>query len=320
MTVNRIITEAGKSIDADTGVFNKFDNAESVSDASSAVSEFILDWSTKNGIQKRVEKIQEPLASEIISLGERAFDEATNPILSFLKVYLREHDMTEDQFITLNNLWAHNIIGRNEMNNTGSGSPEQHCVIFNHTLWSQRPDDIEFIVRSYLWLGRISNLERYIDFKLILGESVGLNEKTFKHKDRNGRFDFKNKSLAIDAVNNGAVNPTKNGSDVIDCIYYELLVGVSKDDKFARRIRNAIIFVDCDEFGTVRMASDVERGLTALSEIAPKADEDGESVKDRANQTDATEESVNALFKDGEMTKDDFLKIYKVAGVKGWLK
>lgn len=320
MIVNRIITEASKSPAPEKVDYaDRFSRAKSASSESSTASRFIRDWSTENGIQARVKKIQKPLASEIISLGERAFDEVTNPILSFLKVYLRERDMTEDQFITLNNLWAHGIIGRKELNKTSGGSPEQHCVIFNQTLWSQSPDDVEFIVRTYLWLGRISNLERYIDFKRLLGESVGLNEKTFKHQDRNGRFDFKKKSLAIDAGQKGPAKPA-SGSDVGECINYEFAAGVSKDAEFARRIRDAIIFVDGDENGAVRMANEIERGLTLLSEVAPKDGEDGESVMDKANKTDATEESVNALFKDGEMTKDDFLKIYKVAGVKGWLK
>lgn len=320
MIVNRIITEASKTpAPATTDYADRLSSAKSASAESTTASKFIRDWSTENGIQARVKKIQKPFASEILSLGERAFDETTNPILSFLKVYLREHDMTEDQFITLNNLWAHGIIGRKEMSNISSGSPEQHCVIFNQTLWLQSPDDIEFIVRTYLWLGKISNLERYVDFKRFLGESVGLNEKTFEHKDRNGMFDFKKKSLAIDASQKGLAKPA-SGSGVGEYINYEFAAGVSKDAEFARRIRDVIIFVDGDENGTVRMANEIEKGLTLLSEVAPKDDEDGESVQDKANKTDATEDSVNALFKNGEMTKDDFLKIYKVAGVKGWLK
>lgn len=322
MIVNRVITEASKAPASDGAYYaDRFSRAKSASAESSAASKFIRDWSTENGIQARVKKIQKPLASEIISLGERAFDEVTNPILSFLKVYLREHDMTEDQFITLNNLWAHNIIGRKEMNKTGSGSPEQHCVIFNQTLWSQSPEDIEFIVRAYLWLGRIGNLERYIDFKKFLGESVELDEKTLEHKDRNGRFDFKKRSLAVDADQNGnGPSETYAGSGVDDCVNRAFAAGVSKDAELARRIRDAVIFVDGNEQGTVRRANEVEKGLTLLSEIAPMGDDAGESVTDLANRTDATEGSVNALFKSGEMTKDDFLKIYKVAAVKGWLK
>lgn len=272
----------------------EFSNAKSTEREEAVVNRFIRQWSIDKNIDANVKKISEPLKDEMMSLREKAFDPITNPILTFLENYLSGNQMTSDQFIVLNNMWSDKTIGRQELI---ARTPDD-CILQNSNLWGKPLNDISFIVKTYLWLSDIGNIKRYVDFKK-LAKSLTAHAKA-------------NKESSSTLLTVLSTNFTLGGDRKAE---------IPETDATAKYIRDVIIFVNPNDVGgQIQNTETIEKNLIILSEISPTGITAEDSVKAQANQEDVTVDEIKGMFKSGEMTKKDFLKIYKFAEMQGWIR
>lgn len=268
----------------------KFKRAGSVSQQENIVKRFIRQWAEKSGIGAKIKKIQEPLVAEMMSLQANAFDELTNPILSFLNVFLKDNSMSSDQFVVLNNMWSHRTISNKHLT---MNSPTD-CIIYNADLWKKPLNDIEFITQSYLWLSSIRNITRYASIENI------------------------QKFVAGQLVQSNTVVPLEIVNDVLDSLSKTTQKMVKTDDATAVMIRNAIIFDDANEIGTVKSAEAIQHGLELLESIGTDRVRDlDDDVDDMENVSD---DDIADILKNGKLDRNNFLKIYKFAKGKGWTR
>lgn len=148
--------------------------------------------------KEQIEKIKAPLKRELMGMGERAFQEETNPILAFLPQYfsLSPAEFTEEDFKKLLSLWSNGIIDDKDLRKK---SPADH-IIYNDNLYKM--NQIEFIVQAYEWLSNKKNVSYYIDLnnpnagelednlKRICGDLVRDTLGRFKHKNTNAFRDL----------------------------------------------------------------------------------------------------------------------------------
>ena len=270
-----------------------FSKAGSVSRQRTIVKRYIREWSKSASIDARVKKIQGPLVDEMMSLQDSAFNEETNPILLFLKTYLRSNELTPDQFKELNNLWSDRVVTNEQLR---AASAQDH-IIMNQNLWKKPLTDIEFIVQSYNWLSKMNNIKRYASIE---GLTQALRKSKLAAAESSARLDsgivpdgfFKNFTFA-DADR------------------------LRDDDGTAAMIRNAIVFVDGNPSGDIKSASDIERGLMALERIG-KDSAEKDTLRDRTVDVKVSNDDISKMMSSGELSRDDFLKIYKYAEMRGW--
>lgn len=272
----------------------EFSKAKSVEREEAVVKRFIRQWSLDKNIDSNVKRISEPLTREMLSLREKAFDPLTNPVLTFLENYLSTSQMTPDQFIVLNNMWSDGTIGRQELL---LKTPDE-CILQNSYLWKKPLNDIPFIVKTYLWLSDISNIKRYVNLKTL---AKGLSA----YMASNGKTSSMLTTLNVNFT-------TGEGGKLPE---------IPETKATAEYIRDVVVFVDSkNPSGDVNEAKTIEENLTILSELSPTGISDEDILKAQANQEDVTVEEIQGMFKSGNMTKKDFLKIYKFAQMQGWLK
>lgn len=270
-----------------------FSKAGSVSQQETIVKRYIREWSKAAGIDAQVKKIQEPLVDEMMSLQASAFDGETNPILLFLETYLRNNELTPDQFKELNNLWSDRVITNEQLH---AASAKDH-IILNQNLWKKPLTDIEFIVQSYNWLSKINNIKRYVTIADLIDAL------------RKSKFDAAESSVQF-------------GSGLVPDGFFQNFTfadadKLKDDNSTAVMIRNAIVFVVGDPSGDIKSAADIEKGLMALERIG-KDSAKKDTLNDQTVDVKVSNDDISKMMSSGELSRDDFLKIYKYAKMRGW--
>lgn len=272
-----------------------FNRAGSVSQQESIVKRFIREWSKAYRIDAKVKKIQAQLVDEMMTLGASSFDQITNPILTFLSTYLKSNELTPDQFIELNNMWANKVISSAQLQ---AESPQEH-ILLNHNLWKKPLTDISFIVRSYNWLSNEGNIKRYVSFDRLKKALQGFIRDNKLH-NAEGAVQF--------------------GQGLVPQGFFKNFIFVDSDSVniTAEMLRNAIVFVDGkNPAGDINSAIDIERWLTMLENVG-KDDNQKDTLKDRVVDVKVSDKDIDDMMKGGTLSEDDFLKIYKYAERRGW--
>lgn len=112
-----------------------------------------IDWN-------KIDSIKRVLIKWIKELG---FREATNPYLQFIRMFYEISEnsntiLTENNCIALNNLYADGVLDFSDI--AGTGDNGLNHVIFNHNLYGNSMNDLEFIVKAYETLSSKSFVSR----------------------------------------------------------------------------------------------------------------------------------------------------------------
>ena len=95
---------------------------------------FIATYKEFEPFQEQLKPIKEPLKRELMSLGFKAFQKETNPILWFLNTYFSlGNRFTEEQFKNLLSWWNEGIIVDKDLKKRG---PKDH-IIYNSDLYNK---------------------------------------------------------------------------------------------------------------------------------------------------------------------------------------
>ena len=195
---------------------------------------------------EKMEPIHDVLVRTLMSLGDRAFQVETDPLLKFLNTYLSKGGnsfSTADQFRNIVTWWSEGIITDKNLRETD----EAKCILLNHYLYDMH--NSTFIVQAYYWLSKKNNVRAYIDLdKESIRKAVQEVEARIVHilgpqgRRDNGQFDFKK-------------------------INYE-------------DFRNMIIFVNSNPTGQINTAEEIQARLLRMQ---AKAD-DIEAMKDTSSE------------------------------------
>ena len=196
--------------DADHGKwaegYRKLTNAK---DIELYIDKFIAEYPPLAAIgEAKIDKIRPALKREMMSVGDKAFQPETNPILTFLQTFYsmgREFG-SEDKFKTLLSMWSDGVVDDKDLKKRG---PNEH-IIFNTLLYDK--SDVPFIVKSYEWLSNAKNIGGYIDLdsvtvdglKDVLGPGVDVREVPKQAKDFRDLIIFKNPSNPDGSINDAA--------------------------------------------------------------------------------------------------------------------
>lgn len=108
----------------------------------------------------KLKPIRDVLVRTMMSLGDRAFQEETNPLLRFLNSYLGVGDKkfdSADQFRNLVNWWSEGIITDKNLRETSVDK----SILLNDNLYDMQ--NSTFIVQAYYWLSKKNNVKAYIN-------------------------------------------------------------------------------------------------------------------------------------------------------------
>lgn len=131
-----------------------YNNAKSNDEKNEVIKVFLIitsgrDWNwSETDEETRIEPIKEVLYKWIKELG---FRNTTNPYLKFIPEFYKinkDYILSEDNCISLNNLYADNTLDFGDI--AGTGANKLNHIIFNKNLYNNRSmSDIEFIVKAY---------------------------------------------------------------------------------------------------------------------------------------------------------------------------
>ena len=193
---------------------------------------------------EKMAPIHDVLVRTLMSLGDRAFQEETNPLLKFLNTYLSRGGnsfSTADQFKNVVTWWSEGIITDKNLRETDVVK----CILLNPNLYDMQ--NSTFIVQAYYWLSKKNNVRAYIDLD--------------KESIRNAVQEVEARIIQI----LGPQGRRENGQFDFKKINYE-------------DFRNMIIFVNSNPAGEINTAEEIQARLVRMQS---KADEI-EAVKDKS--------------------------------------
>jgi len=145
--------------------------------------------------KEKLKPIRDVLVRTCMSLGDRAFQEETNPLLKFLNTYFKVGDKkfdTADQFRNLVNWWSESIITDKNLREESVDK----SILLNDNLYDMQ--NSTFIVQAYYWLSKKNNVRPYIDLdKESVRDAIKPTEERINKilgpqgRKKNGQYDFK---------------------------------------------------------------------------------------------------------------------------------
>ena len=155
---------------------------------------FIYQCDLLKSFSKQVTKIYDPLVRLMRSLGDRAYQPETNPMLTFLNSYFAQGNEFDsaDQFKALAGWWGDGIVIDKNLKET----KVENSILLNPNLYNMSNNT--FIVQAYYWLGDKKNVKAYLNLETTKDlDAVKSLEKQIKYilgpqgRTADGRFDFK---------------------------------------------------------------------------------------------------------------------------------
>lgn len=103
------------------------------------------------------EKI-EPLMSTLIHIcKDVGFKDVSNPFLKFLQTYLETNELSNDDLVKVNNLYAKDVLSYEDVHGDKVDG-NRFSIIYRPELYKM--DDVDTVVKTYKFLGDASNLKK----------------------------------------------------------------------------------------------------------------------------------------------------------------
>lgn len=238
---------------------------------------FLMKYDGLKSFQRQLRPIHDVLSRAMMSLGDRAYQPETNPLLTFLNTFFAQGSefARADQFSTLIGWWGDGIVVDKNLKET----KVENSILLNSNLYTM--SDNTFIVQAYYWLGDKRNVRAYLDLETTrdLDPVVSI-EKQIKYilgpqgRRDDGKFDFKKVDY--------------------------------------KKFRNLIIFVNPESpRGAINTAAEIQARLTRMQEavnaVKELSGEDEAEVENKIYARRYTTDSLNKILTSGlsKFTKDD---------------
>ena len=183
-------------------------------------------------------------------------DELNNYFTKYVDLYTNGANITPSRglMVALNNLYANNVIDDHDLE--GTGNEDRDSILFKSDLSDNKSSsDIEFLIKSYMWLTSESNISR-MDFNSLL-----------------------------DFVNNESVNDAQDYKNISN-VCSQLLNPTETTKPTSQDVRNAILFKD-ENNSKLRDKKEVENLLHAASSRV--------SAKSRNNRVSKTLSDISKM-------------------------
>lgn len=268
-------------------------------DIKAFTTKFTYEYKGLASFQEKVNKIRDALVLVLMQLGDKAYDDRTNPLLIFLKQFFSTEEFdNSNQFKFLVGLWSNGIVLDKNLKETDINK----SILLNKDLYLKQNG--EFIVQAYYWLGKEANVSPYLDLKNLdirkkedsINKVIGPQGRLpAGYRDENGK---------------------KGGQYDFKKVDY-------------KAFRNLIIFVDMNmPSGPINDAIEIQARLKRLQdltitqrELKGDKEDEGNNTKVKLTPKKVSRQEIEAIFKDGidKMSKEKVNSLFNYFRDRGMI-